>query len=513
MDSRRKILLLEEEKMSIFPWKYGCKAIAFLAMTAILLTGCRSIDPVVSMPAVSSEEYHSDISSAATTTSVESVMPSESENSSADQSSAVSSAASNSPSSKGSSSSAVSSKPKVSSAAASSQAPQTPSYPTVEVKGEIKAVWLSQFDLKNVLMDGKIQRNQAEFTELFRKMLNNLQSCGFNTLFIQARPYSDSFYPSEYFPWSEMVTGSYSSPATYDPFSIMVSEAKKAKFSVHGWLNPLRGMKEEQIKQVDDRYPIKKWYNDPQKRGVNIGLSSDGTNMRWYYNPAIPEVRQLIADGAKEILKKYNLDGIHIDDYFYNAGMTFDAKQYQAYQKSGGKLSLGEWRQEQTSALVKELYQAVKSVNSKALFGVSPAGNVSLNYGTLSADVKLWCREKGYIDYICPQIYFGFEHQIVPFAETVALWNGFITKESGVFLLGGLTLDKAGKVDSGAKSGKNEWVEHHDILGRSILETRKQSHAKGIVLFSYQHLFDPVTGAVPEQTKKEINNMLPILKQ
>ena len=165
----------------------------------------------------------------------------------------------------------TSSKPESSSSAANSPPQEEPSYPTVEIKGEIKAVWISQFDLKSVLMNGKVQRNQGEFSDLFVSMLKNLITYGFYTLLIQARPYCDSFYPSDFFPWSEMVTGSYSVLASYDPFSIMVSEAKKAGFSVHGWLNPMRGMKEEQIRQVDDRYPIKKWYNDPEKLSVNIG--------------------------------------------------------------------------------------------------------------------------------------------------------------------------------------------------------------------------------------------------
>lgn len=494
--------------MLYFPGKYR-KAMLILA-AAFLLTGCGKVVTTgsysaSSFPSVSESSEES--SSENTTASVASEPISEADISSA---AAVASAVSSNHASKNN----TSSKPKVSSAAVSSRPQEKPDLPTAEITGEIKAVWISQFDLQGVLKEGSKQRSQKSFTALFQNMLKNLKSCGFNTLFIQARPYSDSFYPSDYFPWSEMVTGSYSAAASYDPFGIMVSEARKAGFSVHGWLNPMRGMKEAQIKQVDDRFPIKKWYNDPKKRGVNIGLASDGKSMRWYYNPAVPEVRQLIADGAKEILKKYDLDGIHIDDYFYNGGMKFDAGQYQAYQKAGGKLTLSEWRQEQTSALVRELYQAVKSVNPKALFGVSPAGNVNNNYSSLSADVKLWCREKGYIDYICPQIYFGFEHKIVPFAETAAQWSGFITKESGVFLLGGLTLGKAGNVDSGAKEeGKDEWTKHNDILKRSVLEIRKQSHAKGIVLFSYQYLFDPITGAVPERTKAEIENMLPILKQ
>lgn len=379
------------------------------------------------------------------------------------------------------------------------------------ISGQTKAVWISQFDLSYALSSGGKQRNKAEFTGLAQQMMENLKGLGWNTVFIQARPYSDSFYPSAFFPWSKFVTGSYGKEADYDPYEILVTQARKAGFSVHGWINPMRGMTEQELPQVANKFPIKKWYLDPQKKKTHIGLS----NGRWYYNPAEPEVRRLIADGAKELLKQYRLDGIHIDDYFYESQMTaaFDQIQYQAYQKTGGKLNLLAWRRENVSLLVKELYQAVKSVDPNAQFGISPAGNIQNNYGYLCADVKKWCREKGYIDYICPQIYFGFEHAVCPFEETLAEWNSLITTESGVYLLAGLSLGKAGLADAGAKDGAAEWQTHSDVLKRSMQAAEKQSKFKGYVLFCYQYLFDPQTGKTPDRTKKEIENFAPLLKR
>ncbi len=376
------------------------------------------------------------------------------------------------------------------SAAASSEPSYSQVIPSVGLR--TKAIWVSQFDLQYALMNKGKQRDKESFTAMIRDMLKNIQSYGFNTLFVQARPYSDSFYPSEYFPWSAMVTGSYAKTAEYDPYKIIVTEARKYGFSVHGWINPLRAMTDKEIQQVDDRYLIKQWYNSAQKRGVNIVSRTEGTDnnkvLRWYYNSSVPEVRRLIADGAKELLQKYSLDGIHIDDYFYYSSSLDDV-----------------------SAMVKGIYDAVKSVNPQAQFGISPEGNINRDYSIHFADVKRWCREKGFIDYICPQIYYGMEHQTYPFAKVVSEFNSYITEESGVFLLAGMTLGKINNEDKYAGSGSLEWTQHNDVILRCIRETKKQSHAQGIAVFCYQYLFDRTSGEKVDRTLKEVLNFLPEL--
>ena len=374
----------------------------------------------------------------------------------------------------------------VSSQTTSAAVSSKPSYNQVipSVGLRTKAIWISQFDLQYALINKGKQRDKESFTAMIRLMLQNIQSYGFNTLFVQARPYSDSFYPSEYFPWSAMVTGSYDKTAEYDPYKIIVTEARKHGFSVHGWINPLRAMTDQEIQQVDNRYPIKQWYNSSQKQGVNIVLK-DG---RWYYNSSVEEVRRLIADGAKELLQKYSLDGIHIDDYFYYSSSLDDV-----------------------SAMVKGIYNAVKSVNPQAQFGVSPEGNINRDYSIHFADVKRWCREKGFIDYICPQIYYGMEHQTYPFGKVVAEFNSYITEESGVFLLAGMTLGKINNEDKYAGSGRLEWTQHNDVILRCIRETKKQSRAQGIAIFCYQYLFDRTSGEKVGRTLGEVSNFLPEL--
>ncbi len=382
----------------------------------------------------------------------------------------------------------TSSLPSTTAKPSSTPAPSAVDYSSVKpINGETKAVWISQFDLQGVLKENGNQRPKASFTTLFRQMLGKLKDYGFNTVFLQARPYSDSFYPSQYFPWSDMVVSAFGKEAEYDPYAVMVTEARKYGFSVHGWINPLRGMTDQQLQLVDDRFPIKKWYNDPNKKGKNIVFKDN----RWYYNSSVAEVRELIANGAKELLKSYQLDGIHIDDYFYYSTSLEDV-----------------------SKMVQGLYQAVKSVNPQAQFGVSPEGSIERDYSIHFADVRKWCSQKGYLDYICPQIYYGLEHETHDFAKVVADWNGLISKESGVYLLAGMTLGKAGNIDSFAgERGKKEWQEHNDIIKRCIIETRKQSNARGFSIFCYQYLFDPITGAKVERTAAEVANLLPELKK
>lgn len=456
--------------------------VCMILVLLFLLSGCTHISDNDTSSVVHSS-VESEMTDSAQTLQSSSSPASEPSPSAADSSDDISSQAI---SSVGTSSKAAASKEIVSKQASSQAASSEPSYhPVIPSVGmQTKAIWISQFDLQYALKENGSQRNQASFTAMIRTMLANIQSYGFNTLFVQARPYSDSFYPSEYFPWSAMVTGSYSKTAAYDPYQIIVTEARKYGFSIHGWINPLRAMTDQEIQQVDDRYLIKQWYNSAQKRGVNIVLK-DG---RWYYNSSVPEVRRLIADGAKELLQKYNLDGIHMDDYFYYSSSLDDV-----------------------SAMVKGIYDAVKSVNPQAQFGISPEGNIDRDYSVHFADVKRWCREKGFIDYICPQIYYGMEHQTYPFAKVVSEFNSYITEESGVFLLAGMTLGKVNNEDGYAGSGRLEWTQHNDVILRCILETKKQSHAQGIAVFCYQYLFDRTTGEKIDRTLKEVSNFLPEL--
>lgn len=374
---------------------------------------------------------------------------------------------------------------------------------------DVKAVWLSQFDLNSVYTDDSGQRNVKDFTQRIKIVINNMKEYGFNTLIVQIRPYADSFYPSEIYPPSKYVVGSYKNDFSYDPIKIIIEEAHKANLSVHAWINPLRCMTTDEIKDVNSKYQIKKWFDSDDTMGYYVVE----TNGRLYLNPAYKPVRDLIVSGVNEIITKYSFDGVHMDDYFYpTPSPTFDTKAYEEYKKDSEDISLKKFRHEMLNLLVSEIFNTVKNNNTKKLFGISPSGNMNTVINESFADVYTWCKEDGYIDYISPQIYFGLEHQTFPFAQTLDDWADIIINDK-VSLVVGITLGKAfSKEDKWAGSGKNEWKENNDIINKCLQYTGSHQKCSGVSFFCYRYFFDPLTNAPINETKEEVNNMLPTLR-
>ena len=370
----------------------------------------------------------------------------------------------------------------------------------------VKAVWLTQFDLLPVYRNGETQRDKPSFTELMKTVLDNLKKDGYNTIFVQVRPNADSFYPSEYYPISYYVSGQYGKEDIYDPFEIIVSLAHERDLSVHAWLNPMRAMKANQISTISDKYYIKKWYKE------QLGRFVIDRNGQLYLNPAYESVRNLIANGAAEVCAKYKVDGVHIDDYFYPTTETsFDALSYSEYKQNGGTKTLTQYRYENIDKMVALMYSAVKSVNKELLFGVAPEGNINNTYNYSYTDVYKWCSEDGYIDYICPQIYFGLEHQTHDFKKIFGVWNNIVKNEK-IRVFVGMTLEKADKgVDNYAGSGKTEWADNKDVLRRCLEFLQTQPDCTGVSFFSYQFMYDSLTGVPDAETRTERDNMKPIL--
>lgn len=378
-------------------------------------------------------------------------------------------------------------------------------------KENVKAMWLSQFDMSSVYsVDGK-QRPEPDYRILLEQILDRVAETGINTVIVQVRPYMDSMYPSEYYPMSKYAVGAYGADADYDAFAILLKEAHKRGLSVHAWINPLRGMLTEEILQIDGRYPVRQMYEDGEKRG-RVLVEHGG---RWYLNPAYEEARVLIVNGACEILTKYEVDGLHMDDYFYPSGCTesFDERAYVDYLKNVERISLQAFRRMQVNTLVRELYAMVKKTNDTVLFGISPGGNMLTNYNHLGADVYTWCAEEGYIDYICPQVYWGMEHETYDFVSVCKTFDDMIKVES-VKLVIGMTLGKAKSgYDQYAGSGQWEWRDHKDILYRCLQHTATLKHCVGVSYFCYQYFYDPLTGRSTTETENERNLFIPLLKK
>lgn len=384
--------------------------------------------------------------------------------------------------------------------------PETDAPAQAVQNGDIKAIWLSQFDLNPIFREGDGQRGQADFTARMETLLDNVVASGFNTVFLQIRPNADSMYPSEYFPQSAYVTGALGEAAVYDPVAIIVALAHRRNLSIHAWINPLRGMNEEEIALVGREYAIRRWYDSDSVRGKYI-VCVEG---KWYLNPAYKEVSDLIVAGAQEALTRYAFDGLHMDDYFYpTTDPGFDEAAYRAF---GNGKSLGDFRRGNINLLVRRLYEMTHALGGNRVFGISPAGNAQAVYSEQYADIDSWCARPGYIDYICPQVYFGLEHGSYDFQTVCKTYSQMISCEE-VDLIIGMTFSKAfSGEDKWAGAGKNEWVEHKDVLKRSLEATKGLPHCRGISVFCYQYLFDPLTGAPIPETAEERENFLPTLQ-
>lgn len=375
----------------------------------------------------------------------------------------------------------------------------------------MKAVWVSQFDMAEVYLSGGEQREVSDFRRLIRRMMEKISAMGFNTVIFQVRPYGDSLYPSEIYPPSAVAIGEYGRDFVYDPFEIVVDEAHKCGISLQAWINPLRLMRTDEIEQVSRKYAIGKWRREGRDYICEVGG-------RWYLEPAYDETQRLIIDGICEILEKYEVDGIHMDDYFYpTTEPYFDYSAYSDYLSGGGRLPLDDWRRENLNSLVSGIYSAVKSYGKDLLFGISPAGNFNTAYESQYADIYTWCGEVGYIDYICPQAYFGFEHGSYDFVKVVEKYRGMI-KCAEVRLVVGMTLSKAhdgylGIPDKWGGSGGREWIENRDILFRQLEYLRGVEDCSGVSYFSYRFFFDPISGEEVAETAEERESLLKLLKK
>ncbi len=357
---------------------------------------------------------------------------------------------------------------------------------------EMRAVWFSYEDYASQL--GSL--NKADFEVKAHEICKNIKSSGLNTIIFHVRAFSDAFYNSSYFQYSKYVCGQAGVAPDYDPLDIMCSVAHANGIDIHAWINPYRIGSPKNVTENSVAYAWKNTYGDERVCDVG-GL--------WYYNPASKEVIEYIVEGVREIVKGYDIDGIHFDDYFYpTADESFDKASYAA---SATALSLNEWRIENINLLIKKTYDSIKEIDANVVFGISPNADIEKNYSQYFADVKKWATEYGYVDYITPQIYFGYLNSTMPFDRVLERWCNLCTVPE---LYIGLATYKAGKEDKWAGNGKYEWIENADICTRQIKDIRNFSNTKGFMLFCYS----PIWGTnSTENAKSELNSITGLLTQ
>ncbi len=372
---------------------------------------------------------------------------------------------------------------------------------------ELRGVWISYLDWE------KLPADQAGFQKGVDQILERCVELKMNAVFVHVRSDCDAMYPSAYFPWSRFVTGTQGKDPGYDPLAYFVETAHKRGLQFHAWINPYRVTGNmNRWNQVSDQSFVKQWLSDDDSSNDRFVLRQNG---EYYLNPAVEEVQQRIIGGVREVVENYDVDGIHFDDYFYpevndsDEGKWFDKPEYDA---SGSSLPINQWRRENVNKLVRGVYQTVKEVKPHVQFGISPEGHVTnlRSESRLFVDIDTWMSKDGYVDYIMPQIYWGFEHKLsdgspAPFAFSNNLDTWIQLKKKGnVRLYLGLAMYKTG---SGTKDNNAvpEWLRRNDIIKRQVEAGRTSGHVAGYCFYAYSSFQEAACQAEVANLMKVLN--------
>ncbi|MFS0654949.1 family 10 glycosylhydrolase [Bacillus sp. 179-C3.3 HS] len=304
---------------------------------------------------------------------------------------------------------------------------------TLEASREMRAVWIaSVFNLDWPSKKGLSEKEQKQ--ELVQ-LLDGIQAMNMNAVIMQIKPTADAFYPSRYGPWSEYLTGTQGKDPGYDPLEFMIEEAHKRNLEFHAWFNPYRiTMNHTDIGRLSSDHPAKRHPEWTVAYGNQL-----------YYNPGIPDAQDFIVDGIKEVVKNYDIDAVHMDDYFYPnqiAGVPFpDQETYETYGKEFTHIE--DWRRQNVNHLVQQINETVKREKPYVKFGISPFGvwrNIKddptgsnttagmTNYDHLYADTRHWIQQH-HLDYVTPQIYWSIGFQPAAYDVLTNWWSNEVNGE------------------------------------------------------------------------------------
>ena len=357
----------------------------------------------------------------------------------------------------------------------------------IDPASEVRGVFIAS--VYNIDFPTKADLSAAALKKEIDSILDTMEEAGLNTVYFQVRPACDALYKSDIFPVSRAL--STNGKLVMDPLSYMVEQAHRRNIFVHAWVNPLRVSTGSEAKpnvnvaDLPDGSPVK----EHPEWAVAY---ADG---RLYLNPGIPEVRQLIADGVKEIVAGYDVDGVIFDDYFYPYPVTLSDgtvaifNDDDSFAQYGGSMSRADWRRDNVNQMVKGCYDAVKSVSADVQFGVAPFGiwknddgknggsatRGMQSYFSIYCDPVAWA-EGGYVDYLAPQIYWRFTTEVAPFAELTRWWNR-VLDGTGVDLL-----------VSHAAYNYDVWSSPEGEIAEQITFARSELTYRGSIFYGYDEI-------------------------
>ncbi len=319
----------------------------------------------------------------------------------------------------------------------------------------------------------------------FKYILDQNQKLGLNAIIVQVRTSADAFYKSSYEPWSTYLSGKQGKDPGYDPLEFMIEECHKRNMEFHAWFNLFRGVSHTRFIEVTDDHITKtrpEWFFE-YKDGL-------------YFDPGIPQVRAYLQSVILEVVENYDIDGVHLDDYFYpniedKDNKIRDKKSFKKYK--GDIKKLQNWRRNNINLLIQGLNQKIKARKSYVKFGVSPfpvwrhkftdkrgsnTDRTSACYDHYYADTRRWM-EEGWVDYLMPQFYWGQSFRRAPFREVTGWWND---NTFGRHLYGGLAYYKLNNSQINPHSDPS-W-KYQDEIYEQIDVLRKYPNITGVSFYS-----------------------------
>lgn len=353
---------------------------------------------------------------------------------------------------------------------------------------EMRGVWVSYIELD---MQNESDKSESAFRGKFKNIATTSKNAGFNTLIVQVRPFCDALYKSAYFPYSHILSGEQGVSPDYDALKVMCEICSQLDLDIHAWVNPYRISTDSTPQALSETNPyvIDNEIGEETENGI-------------FLNPANKMARNLIIDGVTEIVRNYDVDGIQFDDYFYpTQDSDFDDEEYAEYVDTVGAMncmSVDNWRIANVNTLICDTYRAIHKISNDVDFGISPQGNID-NNAKIYADVKSWCICKGFVDYICPQLYYSLDNPVLTFEDSLTAWSALDINKS-VKLYVGLAGYKAN-----TDSDEGTWLYSDNVLSKEYKIAMQNEKVSGIMLYSYSALED-------ENASAEISNLTNAIK-
>lgn len=303
---------------------------------------------------------------------------------------------------------------------------------TVAAPRQLRGMWLTT--VRNSDWPSKPGLDEQSIKAEYRSWLDLAQRMNHNAIFVHVRPSGDAFWPSSYAPWAHWLTGRADGQSPgWDPMAFIVAETHARGLEFHAWFNPYKAAQTGTMASLPPNHPLHKH----PEWAVVYPTPAESSSARLYYNPGVPEARRFVEDSILDAAAKYDLDGIHFDDFFYPYPVgKQDFPDEAAFARYGGGASKADWRRENVNMFIQEMHTRIKQLKPWVKFGISPFGiwrNASTDHAgsatrglqsfdDIYTDTRLWIT-KGWLDYVVPQLYWHIGFDVANYEVLLPWWS------------------------------------------------------------------------------------------